>query len=235
VKVLASIGGGSHNPYYAKLLSDSGRSFFIERLVKLSIDHKLDGIDIDLENDAIDSNYTPFVISLSLKLRLNNKLMTAAFATWNANLISDSALEKFDFINIMSYDETGPWRPERAGQHSPFSKAENDIRNWRETRHLPKEKINLGLPFYAYCFNTKYGASMSFESIVKTFPGSQVKDSIVPEGGGLIYYNGLPTIRKKTELAFANTGGVMIWQLLQDSPGEHSLLSAIDETHRSEK
>jgi GH18 family chitinase len=70
---------------------------------------------------------------------------------------------------------------------------------------------------------------------VKTFPGSQVKDSIVPEGGGLIYYNGLPTIRKKTELAFANTGGVMIWQLLQDSPGEHSLLSAIDETHRSEK
>jgi GH18 family chitinase len=229
-KVLVSIGGGSHNPYYASLLIDAKRSALIEKFIQLCIDHNLDGIDVDLEGNAIDKNYDKLISDLSEVLKPKDKLLTAAFATWNANNISNAALKKFDFINIMSYDQTGPWRPKEPGQHSTYIKAEEDLNYWVTTRGLPKKKINLELPFYGYCFGTKYGESMAYGQIVEKFPGSKQQDVVVPDNGGIIYYNGLPTIKSKTILAQKKAGGVMIWQLLQDSPGNNSLFGAIADT-----
>ncbi|MBL7762738.1 MAG: hypothetical protein JNL23_04860 [Chitinophagaceae bacterium] len=235
VKVLLSIGGGSHNPYYAKLLTDSMRGIFTEKLISLVTTHNLDGLDVDLENDVIDSNYENFVKDLSARLKPMNKLLTAAVATWNGEKISDAALKQFDFINIMSYDETGPWAPQRPGQHSSYEKAVNDLSYWTVTRQLSKEKVNLGLPFYAYCFGTKSGSYFSFADIVSKFPGNENKDEIRPEGGGAIYYNGIATIRRKTLLAKEKAAGVMIWELRQDDPGKYSLLNVIDqEVHSSQ-
>jgi len=228
IKVLASLGGGSFNPYYSSLLSDSNRKAFVEKLVRLVIDHNLDGLDVDIENDNIDKNYEHLITELAAGLRPIKKLLTAALATWNAQLISDVALKKFDFINVMSYDQTGPWRPEQPGPHSTYSKAEEDLNYWTKTRRVPKHKIGLGVPFYGYCFGTKYGQSMSYRDIITLFPGSHEWDQVVPDDGGIIHYNGLPTIKKKTALALKTAGGIMIWQLLQDAEGELSLLAAID-------
>ena len=230
IKLMASIGGGSPIPYYARLLFKSQRKAFIEKRVQLGTNHILDGIDVDLENDAIDQHYTGFIKSPSAKLRPAGKLLTAALATWNGQLISKPALKKFDFVNIMSYDQTGPWKPENPGPHSTFSKAEEDLKYWTGNRGLPKNKVNLGLPFYGYCFGTKYGQSMSYAQIVNFFPGSENQDLVNPETGGTIYYNGLATIKNKTSLAIQNAGGIMIWQILQDAPGTLSLLNAIQET-----
>ena len=227
VKVLASIGGGSHNPYYASLLMDNNRAAFIEKLVQLSLDHSLDGIDVDIENDAIDANYEKLVLDLSVKLKPLHKLLTSALATWNGEKISDAALKQFDFINIMSYDQTGPWTPEKPGPHSTYIKAEEDLQYWTVTRKIARQKVNLGLPFYGYCFGTQYGESMSFSEIIATFPGAENKDEVTPDTGGNIYYNGLPTIKKKMALALKKAGGVMVWQLLQDDAGVNSLLGAI--------
>jgi GH18 family chitinase len=234
VKVLASIGGGSFNPYYARILSDTNRNIFIGKLVQLAIDYKLDGLDVDLENDNLDKNYEPFITTLSAELKPINKLLTSALATWNAHLISDVALRSFDFINVMSYDQTGPWRPNQPGPHSTYAKAEEDLQYWLQTRRIPKNKLNLGVPFYGYGFGTKYGQSMSYADIITKFPGSELKDEIAPDGGGNIYYNGIPTIKNKTTLAFKNAGGVMIWQLLGDAKGDKSLLGAINEVIKSE-
>ena len=228
VKVLASIGGGSHNPYYSRLLSDTNRKAFIGQFVQLVMDHNLDGLDVDIENDNIDKNYEPFIAGLAAALKPMGKLLTAALATWNGQLISDAALKNFDFINVMSYDQTGPWRPNQPGPHSTYAKAEEDLQYWINTRGIPKEKLGLGVPFYGYCFGTKYGESMSYKNIIATFPGSDQQDEVKPEGGGMIYYNGLPTIKRKTALALNKAGGVMIWQLLQDADGDKSLLAAID-------
>jgi chitinase len=230
VKVLASIGGGSRNPYYARLLMDANRTALVNKLVTLSVDYDLDGIDVDLEGEAIDKNYDKLIADLSAALKPLGKLLTAAFATWNAGNISNTALKKFDFINIMSYDQTGPWRPNEPGQHSTYSKAEEDLNYWTVTRGFSKKKINLGLPFYGYCFGTKYGESMSWEQIIEKFPGSAFQDVVVPENGGIIYYNGITTIKSKVILAQKKAGGVMIWQLLHDSPGSNSLLDAITDT-----
>lgn len=43
-----------------------------------------------------------------------------------------------------------------------------------------------------------------------------------------VYYNGSETIRKKTEYAQNNLGGIMVWEITQDtSDREYSLLSVI--------
>ena len=125
----------------------------------------------------------------------------------------------------MSYDQTGPWRPNEPGPHATYAKAEEDLHYWTVTRGVPKKKVNLGLPFYGYCFGTTYGESMSYGNIIATFPGAELLDTLAPESGGNIYYNGLPTIQHKTKLALKNAGGIMIWQILGDAAGEKSLLN----------
>jgi chitinase len=215
VKVLMAIGGGTFNPYYATLLKNENRKSFVEKLVTLCIDHHLDGIDVDIENDSIDKNYEGLVTDLSERLKPAHKLLTAALATWNGQLISDAALKQFDFINIMSYDQTGPWRPNEPGPHATYIKAEEDLHYWAVTRGVSKKKLNLGLPFYGY------------GDIITTFPRGELQDSIMPGSGGSIYYNGLLTIQSKTKLSSKNGGGVMIWQILGDAAGEKSLLNAI--------
>lgn len=235
IKILASMGGGSFNPYYASLLNDTNRAAFVQQLVEICVSHKLDGFDVDLENDVIDHHYENFIRDLSIKLKPKGKLLTAALATWNAEKISDGALKEFDYINIMSYDQTGPWTPDKPGPHSTFAKAEEDLFYWRVTRNVEKNKMNLGVPFYGYCFGTQYGESMSYSDIIQRFPGAEKDDMVKPAGGGNIYYNGIPTIKNKTALALKQTGGVMIWQLLQDDQGDLSLLKAIYETANEKK
>ena len=200
--------------------------------MQLTTDHALDGLDIDLENDVIDSNYGVFIRDLATKMKPLNKLLTAALATWNAEKIPEVALKEFDFINVMSYDQTGPWRPDKPGHHSTYEKAVEDLQYWKNKRHVPADRINLGVPFYGYVFNSLNATSMTYEEIVKTFRHGPKMDCRLLIDGGTVYYNGIPTIRKKTQLALQEAGGVMLWQLLQDDPGKHSLLKVIDKTRR---
>ena len=236
LKVLVSIGGGGRvNPYYAGLLSDENRKSFVNKLVQFATDHNLDGIDVDLEGDVIDENYEPFILDLSKQLKPKGKLLTAAVATWNAEKISAAALKKFDFINIMSYDHTGPWQPNNPGPHAPYEKAVEELHFWTNTRGLSKSKINLGLPFYGYGFGTKTTPYTSYSDIISRFPDSEKTDLVIPDDGGIVHYNGLSTVQKKTALALKNAGGVMIWELTQDVEGEKSLLNVIDKTIKEKK
>ena len=46
--------------------------------------------------------------------------------------------------------------------------------------------------------------------------------------GMILYYNGMPTIERKTELAMDKASGVMIWQVLGDAQGKKSLIKRIN-------
>jgi GH18 family chitinase len=229
VKVLASIGGGGPHKYYSGLLKDDKRNIFISNLVSLVKKFDLDGIDVDIEDDDIDMNYENFIIALSEALSQRGKLLTAAIATVYKDRLADGALQRFNFINIMSYDRTGPWRPDNPGPHSPFAMAVDDLVYWNKVRSIPKEKLVLGLPFYGYGFSstTTSVLTMDYKQIASSFPESVFQDSINLPGDVIMYYNGIPTIKRKTALAEENAGGVMIWQLLGDASGENSLLEAI--------
>lgn len=230
VKVLMSIGGGSIPAYLPGLLANDKRRALIHSIVDEVTEQNYDGVDVDLEGDAVNNYYSAFVTELADALGSKHKLITAAVATWYAKNVTDSALARFDFINIMSYDKTGPWEPAKAGPHSPYDMATADVEYWRDTRHLPAEKLNIGLPFYGYGFGpNKATSDWNYRDIISKYPGAGNKDELKAANGHTVYYNGLITIKKKTMYARRQAGGVMIWELSQDAAGPHSLLKAIND------
>jgi chitinase len=228
VKVIAAIGGGSPPEHLKALLPPGNRKVLIDNLMSLVNTYQLDGVDVDLEGDFINEYYEGFVVEMSAALKKEKKMMTAAVATWNSAAYSNKAIALFDLINIMSYDQTGPWRKENPGPHSTYEAAEMDFKHWNINRGIPVSKLILGLPFYGYGFGSDIMESISYGDLVKNYPGSAEVDLWELPGKGIFYYNGMPTIRKKVAFSLKNNaGGVMIWQLLGDAEGANSLLTAI--------
>ena len=231
IKILFSIGGGSKQPQYHYLLKDDKRQMLIQNLVNEVLKYGVDGIDVDLEGSNIDSYYEKFVVELAAALRIHKKLITAAIAIYYKDQFTDLALAQYDFVNVMSYDRTGPWRPEKPGPHAAYEHAVEDLEYFGTVRKIPKEKMTLGVPFYGYGYGpelTSPAISMSYDKIIETFPGSENVDQWHMPDGKVIYYNGIPTIAKKTLLAKEKASGVMIWQVLGDAKGTKSLLRTIN-------
>ena len=229
VKVLISIGGGSAaegliKENFHRLISTSDkRADFIHKLVTYLNTYQLDGLDVDEEGPAINEHYGAFVKQLADSLRPKGKLLTAAVGWGNEN-IPNSILPVYDFITLMAYDETGTWNLSRPGQHSPYAYAEKMIKDFK-ARGVKKENLCLGLPFYGYGFYHSVG-NYNYSKLLEKFPDAWQKDQVADT----IYYNGIPTIWKKTKLAMAETSGVMIWELSHDTIGERSLLKVISST-----
>jgi chitinase len=230
VKVLFSIGGGSKQPQYHWLLKDDQRAVLVRNLVAEMLKYGLDGVDVDLEGGDIDENYEKFIVELSAALKPQGKLLTAAIAVYYKDQFTDLALSKFDFVNIMVYDRTGPWRPDKPGPHSLYEHAVEDLTYFGEERRISKERMVLGVPFYGHAFGKpgERASSMNFKEIVAEYPGSEQADEWKLSDGRTIYYNGIPTMKNKTRLAKEKASGIMIWQVLGDAPGKNSLLKAIN-------
>jgi chitinase len=235
VKVLASLAGGSASEdslmrsRYGKLISDAHRADFVQKISDYLKLHNLDGIDVDLEGSSINGDYGKFIVDLNTILRPQGKLVTAALSHMNgADRVPTSAIGLFDFVNIMAYDKTGFWNPAVPGPHASMDFAIESLNYW-VARGLPKAKCVLGVPFYGHSFgsaNTTY----SYSHIVNTYAGAENQDEITVNGS-TIYYNGIPTIKKKSQFVVdGQYGGIMIWNLGQDkdSSDAKSLLRAID-------
>ncbi len=232
VKVLVSIGGGSassdetmRNRYF-DLIRDGKRAGFVNKIVAYVTRHGLDGVDVDLEGPAINGNYGKFIRDLSDALKPRKLLLTAALSEgYGGDKVPDSVFKQYDFLNIMAYDATGYWDPDRPGQHSSLPFAKSCVKYW-VGRGLPKAKAVLGVPFYGYGFGEAFNKDgYSYAAIVEKYPGAENLDQV----GNTIWYNGIPTIQAKTQHVLdENLGGVMIWSLDQDAKGKKSLLSAID-------
>lgn len=234
VKVFASFAGGNPPAHIKQLLTPSNQAALITSFATLIDDYDLDGIDVDLEGDFIDANYESFVLGLDAMLTSKDKLMTAAVATWTSNRISDTALHAFDLIHIMSYDHTGPWDKTRIGQHSSFEDMVIDFEHWRDVRQVAASKLTIGLPFYGYGFGPAIADDITFGKLVEEYPLSFDKDEIVIPNQGTFYYNGTATIKRKSEYTVTQgAGGVMIWHLLADTEGQHSLLKVIETTFQA--
>lgn len=227
-RVFVSIGGGDPPEYLAELMKPQHRDYWVEQIVSLVNTYGFDGVDVDLENSLINEHYAPFVSELSRRLKSSGKLMTAALASWNGDSISDEVLALYDWINLMSYDDTGPWNLERPGQHAPFEMAVSDIHYYRDQRGIPAGKILLGLPFYGYGFGPGAPGSLRYWQILERYPLAYLQDSLSFPEGGVLYYNSPSLIHRKTELAKEQgLGGVMIWHILADSKDGNSLLEAV--------
>lgn len=235
VKVLVSIAGGVLPPCsgnWQTLLQPANRATLVNNLLQFVSTFNLDGLDVDIEGVVLTNidnagNYTPFIQALRNGLPAG-KLLTSATASYVGGMVPTSSLPYFDFVNIMSYDAIGPGWGQAGVEHSPYSMAVSDINIWK-ARGLTKQKLVLGVPFYGYGFNG-YNAAYDFSSIFSQFGiGAAQGDVIGTRCAGCSYitYNGIPTIRSKTQLALQEGSGVMIWELSQDATGTNSLLAAI--------
>jgi chitinase len=234
VIVLFSIGGGSPHPEYHELLKPAKRQLLISNLLDIVIDTNADGIDVDLEGALIDENYEGFVTELKDRLHSSSKMLTAAIAIYYKDQLTDKALAQFDLLNVMSYDRTGPWRPDKPGPHAPYDAAVEDL-NYFLGRGVPREKLTLGVPFYGYSFdpsNKLPPGSMDYREVTKQFKKADAKDEVTLADGRVLYYNGGPTIIRKARLAKEKVSGVMIWQLMGDAEGKKSLVRAISKELR---
>jgi chitinase len=231
LKVFISLGGGGRpdTTIWKNILLPENKSDFIAKLVDYVETNNFDGIDVDVEGNLlphIGVNYNPFVVELRKALHAKGKGMTAALgATRFHEAVHQEALEAYDFINVMVYDKTGVWRPNIIGPHSPYSFAEEALKFWTQDKKIPANRITLGVPFYGFDF-TPPARYIDYKEIIKNNPSLAYVDST-----GMRYYNGIPTIVQKVELAKkSGLGGVMIWEISSDTRGDLSLLRALDQT-----
>lgn len=235
------IQGGESYEYFKTAISDkNSREKLIRALLKMAERENLDGIDIDFEHprsNADAENLYLFTKTLGDKLHKKNKELSIAVYSKihsvtgteiHSVIFKPDMFRYVDHVNIMAYD--GQWDGEyNAANLSPYSFAENIVKYWGglfDREGISKEKLVLGVPFYAQPADLAI-KQMSYAAIVEKNPKNAVHDK-VNLNGTTYYYNGMSTIRKKTELALNNGfGGMMLWEAGHDAKGKYSLTGTI--------
>ncbi|WP_249998149.1 glycosyl hydrolase family 18 protein [Actinoplanes sp. M2I2] len=218
VKVSLAIGGwndGNDSAFESLAANPGTRTTFVTTVMNTVRQYGLDGIDIDWEYPdpgASGNNYTALMQQLSTALHNEGKLLTAAVVSegGTAEGVQPAVFGAVDWLNIMAYDGGSP--------HANYDWSVASANFWKN-RGLPKAKTVLGVPFYSR------PGYLTYAQLVAQDPANANRDC-TPSGE---CYNGLPTIRRKTQWAMANAGGIMNWELSQDATGANSLVSAIYE------
>ncbi len=219
VKVLISIGGWGLDLQFKQLAASAEtRRRFVKAVVDFVQQYHLDGADVNWEYPEANSPSAGHFTVLMQELRAQlppDKMLTAAVALGhNADGIQEAVFDQVDFFNIMAYDGPGP-------NHSSYAFAEEALNYWQQ-RGLPQNKTVLGVPFYSR------PGEVPYRELVAADPAAAQADEI-EYNGATTYYNGIPTIQKKTKLARQLGSGIMIWTIASDTLDETSLLKAIDQ------
>ena len=106
-------------------------------------------------------------------------------------------------------------------RHSTYEQAVADLQKFIDAG-IPRGKLILGIPFYGRKITAPYEETTYAEIIERYHPVPNVDEV---DG---IFFNGIETVQLKTCHAMSeNIGGVMIWELAQDTMDKTSLLAAI--------
>jgi len=219
VKVGLAVGGwndGDTSAFEALAAVPAKRGKLIHNLNEICDHHNLDGINIDWEYPKAESAdaFAAIMKVLSHVLKKKGRLLSAAVIAMDdehGRSIKPAVFDYVDFLNIMAYD----WHYQDGRNHSPLEVAEASLDYWLG-RGCPREKAVLGVSFYGR------SPAVVYKELIKQDPKAADLDSLGP-----IQYNGLATMRRKTELAFRKGGGIMFWEISQDTSDNTSLLRAI--------
>src|SRR6266540_3059519 len=222
VKVSISVGGwnnGDDSAFEALAANGTGRTTFVNSIVNLINQYGLDGVDVDWEYPdpgASGDNFSLLMQQLSSAMHSRGKLLTAAVVSdgYTAGGVQPAVFGYVDWLNIMAYDGGSP--------HANYDWAINSVNFWK-SRGLPASKAVFGVPFYS---RPNY---YTYAQLVTMDPANANRDCTWVSGVQQCY-NGVPTIKRKTQWAMAYAGGMMNWELSQDTTGSTSLVTAIYDT-----
>jgi chitinase len=222
VKVSLAVGGwndGDISAFEALAAVPARRGKLIHDLNELCDKYSLDGIDMDWEYPKASSadSFVALMKVLSHVLHKKGRTLSVAVIAMDdehGQFILPAIFGYVDFLNIMAYD----WHYQDGRHHSPLSLAEASLDYWLQ-RGCPKEKAILGVPFYGR------SPSVVYKELIRQDPGAAERDQV-----GSIHYNGRTTMQKKTEVALKKGGGIMFWEISQDTGDQTSLLKVIYDT-----
>ena len=225
VKAMLSLGGGSiDSTNYNALMRDNsaGIQQFNAQITAFCQKYDFDGVDIDFEFIASSPAWEYFedwMLALKKQCDKHDLLLTAAVATWYSDNITPAAMDCFEYITVMAYDNDGD-----SQNHSSYEYAVREMQYY-ENQGIDKHKLILGVPFYGYRYTDSgamdWSSAASYRYLLSM--SMRAKNSDVYDGYA---YNGRETIRRKAELS-KEYGGIMIWELSQDADGSESLLRLI--------
>ncbi|MCI9617831.1 MAG: cellulase family glycosylhydrolase, partial [Eubacterium sp.] len=194
-----------------------------QSIVEQAKQHGFKGVDIDWEypTNSTQSQYTTFMKELRKLSDQNGMILTVAVAATSGSGFTSEVLNMLDFVNIMAYDG------DSGAGHSPYDLATRSFTYWKDTMKVPAKKLVIGVPFYERPNWASYA-----DIVAKNADYAQQDSAVI--NGKTVYYNGIPTMKKKAEYAAKNAGGIMIWEISQDSTNQDlSLVNAIYNTTKS--
>ncbi|QAY77872.1 glycosyl hydrolase family 18 protein [Sphingosinicella sp. BN140058] len=239
-KLLISLGGGgipACSGDWSVLLQPGSRDRIVAGLIAAVDRLGLDGIDVDIEGALLtkidkEGNFTPFIAALSQALKARGKLLACATASYEGGMIPTASVPFFDIVGVMSYDAIGNSWGKAGDEHSTVEQARKDVQLWLD-RGVPKRKLALGLPFYGYGYG-RYRPNYNFRDIHAEYGGAALLTDVIGSRCSecsYITYNGPPTLAEKGRLAGEKAGGVMVWEVSQDTD-DRLLIRTVNEAVR---
>jgi chitinase len=170
VKVMVSIGGGDgiQGPRFNRMArTEAYRQAFVQNVHAFLVANGYDGVDVDweipYERDSSDCTMlmqelrnelpSPWLISMSTP---------SDPRTWGRGFDIPTLAPILDFMNVMTYDDTGSWAG-FAGLNSPLfqdpadpgqnGSIETSMDLYQTTYGVPAAQLNIGTAFYGYEFD----------------------------------------------------------------------------------
>ncbi|MEW6349900.1 MAG: glycoside hydrolase family 18 protein [Thermodesulfobacteriota bacterium] len=221
MRILIAVGGwGRSKGFAAMATNETRRRDFVRRLTAFCTKHALDGADLDWEfprGKEEEEAYCGLIVELAEAFRPERLLLTAAIR--DQSRLSRDAYRALNYVHLMSYD--------RLGRHATYAHSIEGVER-QLVLGVPKEKLCLGVPFY--------GRHVSDHADVRPYKNIVKNHRPVPDVDEVagIHFNGIATIQRKARFARdKGLGGVMIWELGQDTTDHTSLLRAVYRSIRS--
>ena len=210
VKVLASLGGGGGDQtVIARYKTASNIDPLVANLDAFVTSHDFDGADIDIEDGGqLGANYASFVSKTVSKLRPKGKLVTAAVAQYLQDGMADSTLHLFDFVNVMIYTN--------------YSDSVAAMSYYTGTKGVAKSQLTIGAGFFG---TDSSWNEYAYKDILAADSSAWSKDSAVV-AGKTVRYTGMASMKQIADYS-KGFGGIMFWELSEDTTDSHSLYKVI--------
>ena len=218
VRLILCVGGWERSKHFAAVAgSEAARAEFVKSAVRVCLDERLDGLDLDWEHPKTEkeqAGYGDLLKELRAAFTPHGLMLSVTMAAWQK--LPQTGFDAADWVNVMAYDH-----PDR---HSTFDGAKADVKKLLDAG-AKAEKVTLGIPLYGRD-RAKPERAVSYRDLV-------AKNKLEPDADEVdgVYFNGPTTVRRKTEYAVeAKLAGVMVWEIGQDAPGDGSLVRLIRTT-----